>query len=382
MLPTLLDAMRNSWIKLLFFSFGLFAQAQDLTNTLSKAGFENVLLQTNKDSIDLFFELREFRNPYHSMRFAQLLLENDTTSVYNLHYYVPIFHNTPIGKYNAETLEYLPLTIADKKFYKATNNVFENYRFSVRIHPEVISRFGFYSDPFETKFNLNLDTRIYIARGLSVQTGITIPVSNNLDNQSLELRPAPSMLHYFNKAGTHDFISASLGSFYNNRYGVDLEYRHADLSKRWSYGIAGGVTGFYWFNALNIYSEPLDDVYLTADVEYRLPLENLSLKLTAGQFLYKDKGARLDLIKQFSAAEIGLFVAATDVGTTTGFQFAFALFPGKIVRTKKFEIRTTEEFRWEYTYNNSDPVARNFRIGMPRLSDVLRQYNQNFLNSL
>jgi len=190
------------------------------------------------------------------------------------------------------------------------------------------------------------------------------------------------MLHYFNQPWDHNFISASVGSFYNNRYGVDLEFRHANLSKRWSYGVATGLTGFYWLNGLSLYNETLDDFYATADVEYRLPLENLSLKLTAGQFLYKDKGVRFDLIKQFAAAEIGLFASSTDIGTTTGFQFAFALFPGKIFRNRKVELRTTEEFRWEYTYNNVDPVAKNFRIGMPRLSDILRQYNQNFLNSL
>jgi hypothetical protein len=288
----------------------------------------------------------------------------------------------PIGKYNSESFEYSSLTRAETEYFNKQNKVFKNYRFSLRLHPEVISRFGFYSDPFETKFNINLDTRVYIARGLSVQSGIAIPIVNNLDNQDMQLRLAPSMLHYFNQPWHHNFISLSLGSFYNNRYGLDLEVRHANLSKRWSYGVSTGLTGFYRLNGLSLYNEPLEDFYATADVEYRLPLENLSIKLTAGQFLYKDKGVRFDLIKQFAAAEIGLFASATEIGTTTGFQFAFALFPGKIFRNRKVELRTSEEFRWEYTYNNVDPVAQNFRIGMPRLSDILRQYNQNYLNSL
>jgi len=374
--------MRKIWINLFFCLVSIGFQAQNIQDTLIKAGFENVQIIDSNDTLDVFFEHREFRNPYHSMKFADLLIANGSLQESRELNFIPIYHNVPIGKYNNENLEYSYLSRSESAYFNNNNKVFKNYRFSLRLHPEVISRFGFYSDPFETKFNINLDSRVYIARGLSVQTGIVIPVVNNLDNQNMQLRLAPSMLHYFNQPWDHNFISLSLGSFYNNRYGLDLEFRHADLSKRWSYGVSAGLTGFYWLNGLSLYNEGLDDFYATADVEYRLPLENLGIKFTAGQFLYKDKGVRLDLIKQFAAAEIGLFVAATDIGTTAGFQFAFALFPGKIYRNRKVELRTTEEFRWEYTYNNVDPVAQTFRIGMPRLSNILRQYNQNYLNSL
>jgi len=368
--------MRKLWIKIVFCLFTVVFQAQNIQKTLYNAGFENVQVLKSNDSLKVFFEHREFRNPYHSMHYAELLISDKSLRKFEDLNFIPIYHNIPIGKYNNGTLNYSSLSKSETEYYHNENKVLKNYRFSLRIHPEVISRFGFYSDPFETKFNLNLDTRVYIAPGLSVQTGITVPIVNNLDNQDLHLRLAPSMLHYFNQPWAHNFISISAGSFYNNRYGVDLEYRHADLSKRWSYGGAAGLTGFYWLNALSLYNEPMDDVYFTADVEYRIPLENLSVKLTAGQFLYKDKGVRFDLIKQFAAAEIGLFASSTNIGTTTGFQFAFSLFPGKIFRSRKFEVRTTEEFRWEYTYNNVEPVAHNFRLGMPRLSDLLRSYNQ------
>lgn len=53
----------------------------------------------------------------------------------------------------------------------------------------------------------------------------------------------------------------------------------------------------------------------------------------------------------------------TELGTTVGFQFAFSLFPGKIYRGKNLELRTTEEFRWEYSYNNEEPVAEKYPIG-------------------
>jgi len=374
--------MKKIWINIVFCFFTLFIKAQDNIESLYDAGFENVQILAANDSLVVAFEHREFRNPYHSMQLAKLILDNPKGQPQNKLSFIPIFHNVPMGKYTAETYTYSSLTQSETAAFRTHNKVFKNYRLSIRIQPEVIARFGFYTDPFQTKFNINLDSRIYIARGLSFQTGITIPIANNLDNQNMQLRLAPSMIHYFNQPWDHHFLSLSLGSFYNNRYGIDFEYRHVDLSKRWSFGFATGLTGFYWLEGLHLYNEPLDDIYLKADAEYRLPFENLSLKLTVGQFLYKDKGLRFDIVKQYAAAEIGLFASSTDIGFTTGFQFAFSLFPGKLYQNKKLEVRTTEEFRWEYTYNNFEPVAHDFRLGMPRLSDVLRQYNQNFLSSL
>ena len=117
------------------------------------------------------------------------------------------------------------------------------------------------------------------------------------------------------------------------------------------------------------------NLHAVVDAEYRLPFENLSAKLSAGKWLFEDYGVRADLIRQFGTVDLGLHVAATDAGVSGGFQFAFSFWPGTIVRTKKLELRTTEEFRWEYSYNNEDPVARSYRLGTPRLDDVLRQYN-------
>lgn len=97
--------------------------------------------------------------------------------------------------------------------------------------------------------------------------------------------------------------------------------------------------------------------------------------------MFRDRGFRGDLIKQFASVEVGFHSALTQAGFTAGFQVAFPLFPGKILRGKKVELRTTEEYRWEYTYNNEAAVARQYRLGTPRLADQLRQYNSFYIRS-
>jgi hypothetical protein len=305
----------------------------------------------------------------------------DTLNSYHI-IWVPLIQAQPMGAFAASDLKYKALSEKDRQFYKNEFRPFKGSRLSLRIHPDVSARFGFYTDPFETKVNINVDTRLVLARGLSLQTGLNIPVNNNLDNQSLKLKMAPAMLHYFSQPINNHFVSLSAGTFYNARYGLDLEYRYNDFNSPWNLGFEAGLTGFYWLNGLELYKEDMNDILAIADVEYRIVSENVSLKLSIGQFLAQDKGIRADIIKQYGNVDIGLFAARTNIGTTGGFQFAFNLFPGAIFRTKNLELRTTEEFRWEYSYNNEDPVAQRYRLGIPRLADLLRQYNVSFMRAL
>ncbi|MDT0650324.1 YjbH domain-containing protein [Autumnicola edwardsiae] len=372
--------MRKIWISLCFFLLFLNGRSQEVEEVLYKAGFENVMVKSEgEDTIKVFFEHREFRSPYHSMRYAKLLLRDvqDKNIVW-----APLYHNFPIGNYNAENYNYRPLTKEDKTFFKRNNSWFKGYRFHFRIHPNFAARFGFYDQPFQTKLDIILDTRLYLATGLSIQSGIRIPVQNSLDSRNSGVRLAPSLLHCFTQPVPNHFFGISLGTYYYDRYGWDLQYRYSPLDSRWSFGLESGLTGYYRIDADSYATGDLSFFHAVVDAEYRLPFENLSLKLSAGQFIFEDKGFRVDLIRQFGTVDLGLYAANTNVGTTAGFQFAFSLFPGSIYRSQNLELRTTEAFRWEYSYNNEEPVAKSYRLGIPRLSNILRQYNARFIKSL
>ncbi len=354
--------------------------SQEAGELLRNKGYESVLIDSSSGKTNIYFEHREFRSPFHSMKFAKLILKNNGISeADNEINFIPIYRNVPIGIYSAENYSYQPLGFIEKAFFTEHNQPLKNYRWNFRIQPEVISRFGFYSQPFETKFNLNIDTQIFLLPGFSLFTGISIPVTNTLDSQSTNLRPAPTSLNYFSQPLPSHFLSISAGTFYNDRYGLDFQYRYYRMDSNWSFGLESNVTGFYRFNSFNYSNSSLNRIMLVADAEYRLNYENLSVKLSVGRFLYSDTGARLELIKQFGNVDIGLFGTGSTSGATAGFNFAFNLFPGKILRSKAFELRTTDEFRWEYTYNNQDFVGMKYRTGIPKLSDRLRQYKEEFI---
>ena len=348
--------------------------AQDLRERLWDAGFEQVHVHETTDTVTVFFEHRLFRTPYHSLLYASMLADESRAIAW-----VPLYHNRPMGVYEGKGFTYRVLNEEERMFFKQKNNLAQGYRFHFRISPDFSARFGNFDDPFQTKTNVIVDTRVYLLPGLSVQAGLVFPLENSLDAQEKNIRIAPSHLHYFSELLPSHFLSITGGLFHYDRYGIDLQYRYARLDRSWSIGVESGFTGYYFLPPGSIYSEGLSDLSLVMDIEYRLPIENMSVQLSAGQFLFSDRGVRADLIKQFPSIEVGFHAALTQAGTTAGFQVAFPLFPGKILRGKKVEVRTTEEFRWEYTYNNEAVVARQYRLGTPRLADQLRQYNGRFV---
>ena len=357
---------------ILFGSLGIL-RAQSLVNNLRKAGFEQVHTKALHDTLRVFFEKRSFRFPYHSMEYAELLLDSNEVRIPVV--WIPLYHNRPMGAYRSGDFRYRPLQESERRMFKTFNDL-TDYRFHFRLMPDFNARFGYYSDPFQNKTNLILDTRVYLLPGLSLHTGVLFPIHNSLDNQPMNIRPGPTMLSWLGNRG-HHYVAVTAGTYLSARYGLDFQYRYARPDAYLSFGVESTWTGYYAWPVSGLYTEALKDWTGIADLEYRLPpFPGISIRMSGGQFLTGDRGARVDLIRQWGSVDISFFAAATSAGRNAGFQFIVPIFPGTLVRTRRMEFRTSEEFPWEYSFNNEQTVARRYRLSVPRLSEVTRQYHQ------
>ncbi|MCH6201366.1 YjbH domain-containing protein [Aquiflexum sp. LQ15W] len=360
----------------IFFCLSFTAVAQtDLAQALRAAGFEQVHINDDEDTLKVFFEHRNFRNPYASISYAIKISEKYAKQPLK---FVPLFHNRPMGVYDGVNMSFQKVGRPDRKWLNEANSM-RDYRFSFRLMPDFTADFGFYEEPIANRTNLILDTRIYLFRGLSLHTGLLIPINNTLDTRSMDPSLGPTHLSYFYSNSSRHFFLAHAGLFLSDRYGVEFQYRYAPLDHKLSLGLSGSLTGIYFFDENTMYKQPVQSWTGLMDLEWRLPITGLVAKATAGQFLFGDKGIRFDLLRQYGSIDFGFHFSKTDFGTAVGFQIAFPFFPGKLIRTRDFELRTTEEFRWEYSYFRLDPVGRNFRTGMPRLDDIVRQYQTTFI---
>lgn len=340
------------------------------------ANFENLTVDSATNRV--YYEQRLYRNPLIGLvELSQALPSSAATE------FVPLYQGIPIAAYRlSSSVDTRLLSRAERRDFARTNSFGQRrYKFDFRLQPEVIANFGFKLDPFQTKTSLLLQTQLYLTRGLALTAGLVFPLTNNYDNQAMNVRPAPIFLNQFLALDQQNFLSASVGLFYTNQYGAHVQYRWANLTKPWSVGVESSLTGYYYFPRTGIYYEPMKNVMLLTDVAYRFNTNDITLKLSGGQYLYGDRGVRLDFIRQFASVEIGLYASKTTKGSTAGFNFAIPIPPGRIVQGKRLRLRSSEEFRWEYTYNGSGAnVGYHLKAGN-QLDALLRQYHSGFLGN-
>ena len=354
----------------------LFGQSQ--SSLFFNEGFEQVHLihGDSSETYWLSFEHRGKRNPFDAMVLAQMIAEKNGLIITH---YIPSYRGVPMGIYTPTEdgfkSEELPTYLKRDISYRFKPS---KYRFNFRINPDFQSRLGYFEEPFQYKLGVIIDSDFILTKGLTFSTGIEIPIGNTLDNEKLNVRLAPTLFNYFYEPVDDHFLSLSAGMFHNDRYGFDLQYRYRHENMRWSVGLEYGLTGYYYLPKEGIYWQELDNEILIADIEYFISDGGITLRAAAGQFIFGDRGARLDFIKQYGRVDLGFFGARTKNGSNFGINLTIPLFPGKIIRSEKIEIRTSEEFRHEYFFNHNGTIARRYRTSY-RLSQKLRQFNTKFI---
>ncbi len=337
--------------------------------------FENVTIDSAQHRIQ--YEQRLYRNPLVGM--LELANALPTTDISE---FVPLFQGVPIARYRLGAVgSTTTIPKPERQEWRKTNPFnSRNYKFDFRLQPEFIAQFGFREQTVESKTNLLLQSQLYLSRGLVLNWGILFPIVNQLDDQALNVRPAPIFLNQFLALDGVNFMSLSAGLFYTDQYGVNVQYRHADLTKNWSFGVEVGYTGFYFFPKNGFYYQAPENLLLLADVAYRIPKRDVTLKLSAGQYMHQDRGVRFDFIRQMGSVEVGFYAAKTINGGTGGFNFAIPIPPGRIAQTQRIRLRTTEEFRWEYAYSRGYNIANRYRVGY-QLDALLRQYHGSYIQN-
>ncbi|MCR9063519.1 MAG: YjbH domain-containing protein [Cytophagales bacterium] len=254
-----------------------------------------------------------------------------------------------------------------------------NYKIDIWLQPDYRAIYGNLNKAVEAKAGLLVSTKVQILRGLTFYSGLHIPLINDIDQQPLSLRWAPSYLDYFMKIGKSGYAQLSSGLFFQDRYGFKVVFLNYPLDKSWSYGMESSFSGYYYFYPKSFKYTGLREFSFLANVAYRFKNHDLTLKLSGGQFLHSDRGVRADLIRQFKRAEIGLFGISSGNGATIGVDVAFRIWPGTLVQNKRMRLRTAEDFPFQYLYSRGFKIGEVFKT-YTDLSRRLRQQHVYYWN--
>lgn len=359
--------------------------AQDtrlLKNKLQAVGFEQIEIvpvEKVNGQLDykIFLEHRGINNPSEVIRLAKLIsldLGFSNSTLVFLHRGIILFE-LPINSINNNG------SFTKSSFELNYNRSFSisKYRFNAFFLPEPSIRFGYFEDPLQSKINLLVGSDIMLFKGASIFTSVNIPITNNLDNEGLNPRIGPTFFDYVSILDRRNFFRASAGIFFNNRFGLDLQYLFNDFSKPWSLGFRYARTGFYFAPKGGVFFNSIKDQMAVLNLEY-LFSNRITASLELGQFLGLDQGVKASFFKQYKNVEIGFFVTYTDAGQNGGFSFMIPLLPRKIIRSKGFEFRGFDSFRWEYNYSNTGSVGQVFNR-YHQLSTNFRRFKFDLMNS-
>lgn len=184
-----------------------------------------------------------------------------------------------------------------------------------------------------------------------------VPVWNNYDhprsygyNDKLGITRIVLMQHC--NIATQWDMTAAVGLFSNRRAGIDVKGIY-HLNNVFDLGIKAGYTAPWscWDYELKLGT--LNRFNLLAYVNYYEPRTNLQIELQAGQFLYEDKGIRMDVHRHYADYAVGLYGSYTDFGSSLGFTFSAPVGPRKMGRHRAFRLRAPESFTFLFDENTN-----------------------------
>jgi hypothetical protein len=354
---------------------------------LVREGFENVAVVCKGDSIIVTYENRLYRHEIKAIRKVTAMVSSVVKEETNITL-VPQNRRIPLAAvFMSAGSDFRPDVYAlldtdsiweEIKGIQKVNSSF--YKFDIVIHPQFKALFGEFIDPIQSQVNVAPELRTTIWRGTSLSAQLIIPLQSDpgFGEEGDSWRPGLLTLNQAFRLPHDFFISGTIGYFTRNRYGTDLEVRKYFLNGRCSIGANVGYTGYAIYLRGGWYYSSIDLLTAFLDAEYRFPSFDLSLRATYGEFLYRDKGWRVDVLRQFGEVDIGFFALSTTEGSNGGFRFSIPLFPPKYLRTRRFRISPAKEFSWEYRYKGYKTIGYRYETGHS-IDSFVKKLNSDYI---
>lgn len=390
----MLDRSRFPWVFLGLMSLpnALVAQAgvaERATRALADAGFANVAAVEEGARVVVTFENARFRDERRGLREAARLLAPEVEAGRTL-VLVPTNRGVPLiaarydGGRDADsgaprptgvTLDVsdLPPALASAPRASASYG-----RVDVVVHPWFEARFGDLEDAVESRTGVAPELRVALRPGLAFSAQALVTLEDELSTGESRVRPALVTLNQTARLPRNVFVSATAGTFTPDRYGVDLEGRAYFRNGRWSAGAELGLTGETSFAREGWSFSPVDEPTALVELAWRSARYDVTVRATAGAFLGDQRGARLDLFRQFGELEIGGFGFTSAEGSNGGVTLRVPLPFPRHARPAPLRLRAADAFPWQYRYVGLETSGRRYRTGSS-LDDLGRRLTPDFV---
>lgn len=350
---------------MLFCSFELYAQEDDVVKALRDAGFENVSRVVSGGEEIISFENAVWKANGEGVSHAIDIIgrfprvQGKIRKVIVLSNHVPqLSLSLPAsGEVKGEGAVsagewYASYELGDSwKRVRGVKPVNSSLRkVDLVFYPQLSLRNQKYHKVYDVLFNIAPALEISPVRGMKVVGQIIIPIENQYGGLYKDVRPGFITLQQKFRVENF-FIQATVGNFNQNRWGGDLTF-FRPFTNGWLryFALRGqvGLTGSSYFVDWNWHFGSTSLFTWNFGASYYNPCFNIQCDVRVEKFLAGDIGVRADMTRHFKRASVGFYVMKNDRDNLDGgFHFSILLPP---FRQKRKYVRVTpaKYFNMEY----------------------------------
>jgi hypothetical protein len=251
-------------------------------------------------------------------------------------------------------------------------------KIDVLVHPQFRAQFGNLVNTVESQVNLAPAVSTSLWKGMSLSGQWIFPLQNELGYEGDFSRPGLLTVNQTVRLPRNAFVSGTAGYFTQHRYGTDLEVSKYWRNGRWATGVNIGCTGFAAYLKGVWYYSNMDTWTGFLFGQYRFPGLDFTVKATYGKFVYRDRGFRFDVIRQFGEVRVGFFTLKTTGGRNGGFSFSIPIFPSKRLAPARIRISPAMAFPWSYWYSGFTDTGIQYETANS-VDEFIRDANPDFM---
>jgi Bacterial putative lipoprotein (DUF940). len=253
-----------------------------------------------------------------------------------------------------------------KKIRKAKRKNSSLYKVDIVVYPEFYFRNYRLSVIYEIVLNASPAVEISLWKGMKLTGQVIFPIINDYGRRYEQIRPGFVTLSQTVRLPYNTFLTGSVGTFGSFRWGFDARAKHVLKDERFvidariSYTQPGEYRDWEYYHGTNwTFTGHLGASFYWAQF-------NTNFSIKGERYFRNEYGARLDMVRNFRHASIGLYFMkvqhAGNRGYNGGFRFAFALPPYKYKRKGYLpRITPAKSFGIGYNAGNERIYGQGFK---------------------
>ena len=273
-----------------------------------------------------------------------------------------------------------------KKVRKVKKKNRSLFKVDVVVYPELKLRNLIITQVYEVLFNLSPAVEVSLWPGMKFVGQVIFPIYNEYGPAYEQIRQGYITLSQSVRLPYNIFLTATLGTFNNERWGGQLDAKYYFKDERFSLEGSIAYTGRSRFRNWRWKVSPLKRLTWSVGAGFYWPKYNTQFSLNVEQYLLGEKGVQFQMVRNFRYASIGFYGMkvqhAGNDGYNGGFRFQIALPPYKYKR-RGYIPRVLPSEYWGMSYNagNERYYGRSFNPRVDENVGTENSFNPYFIKS-